>query len=76
VSPTYSRNRVRDRFHDGSRPDHLGTKWITEYISDGAKLGEPVVLEEYGVSPSTEPFGQQRPIRSRPPARVGLSQLC
>ena len=47
-----------------------------QQLIDGAKLGEPVVLEEYGVSPSTEPFGQQRPIRSRPPARVGLSQLC
>ncbi|MGI8880069.1 MAG: glycoside hydrolase 5 family protein [Jatrophihabitans sp.] len=30
-------------------PVGWGTKWITDHIADGKKLGKPVVLEEYGL---------------------------
>jgi mannan endo-1,4-beta-mannosidase len=34
----------------GTDPFTWGTKWITDHLTDGAALGKPVVLEEYGVS--------------------------
>lgn len=34
----------------GTDPVTWGTKWITDHLSDGAALGKPVVLEEYGLA--------------------------
>lgn len=31
-------------------PVPWGTKWITDHIADGKKLGKPVVLEEFGLT--------------------------
>jgi len=34
----------------GTDPVSWGTTWITSHLSDGAALGKPVVIEEYGLS--------------------------
>jgi mannan endo-1,4-beta-mannosidase len=34
----------------GTDPVEWGTTWIKQHISDGAALGKPVVLEEYGLA--------------------------
>jgi mannan endo-1,4-beta-mannosidase len=34
----------------GTDPVSWGTTWITRHLSDGAALGKPVVVEEYGLS--------------------------
>lgn len=36
----------------GTDPVAWGTTWITQHLSDGAALGKPVVIEEYGLSVS------------------------
>ena len=33
----------------GKDPVTWGTKWITDHITDGAALGKPVVIEEFGL---------------------------
>ena len=33
----------------GSDPVVWGTRWIDDHLADGAKLGKPVVIEEYGL---------------------------
>jgi mannan endo-1,4-beta-mannosidase len=34
----------------GTDPVSWGTTWITDHLSDGAALGKPVVIEEYGLA--------------------------